>query len=303
MAVKTWVGTTTNPATAGNWSGGTVPEDGDSIVVPASATFGIAGADLTAGGTVQFVGLTVEEGCTVTLGSAATPLHIDLKDGASYYDANLAGSGVSYLQIDNAANINVTNAASAATGLFGLTITGVNDASAQGKLNIRCPSTAKIAVGTTVAGSCEANVITVSGGNVTLQSGLVKYDGSAAPDLTMSGGDVAVYCPTGTIAKTGGNMTTLGGAIAAYTGNGGNTYHKSTGTITAGTIGGNEAFDASLDLRAKTITSFTIQGSSATYKDPNKVITNTNPIQLKGGAKVSQLDIGTDCGIARSALA
>jgi hypothetical protein len=303
MAENVWQGTTTNPATVTNWSLGHVPADGEPVRIPATATFGLIGYDFTASATIQTPNVVVEEGCTVTLGTSTATLHFDLKDGASYYTANLGGTGTSFLQIDNADSINITNAASGTTGTYGLTLTGVNDSATLAKINIRCPATAKISIGTSVAGSCEANSITVAGGIVAIRSGVVAYDGAAAPSLTMSGGTVTTNCPLATVTKYGGILTTQAGAIASLAGNGGNTYHTSTGTLTAGVIGGTEIFDCSSDLRAKTITSFTVQGSSATYKDPNKVITNTNPIQLKGGAKASQLDLGTDCGIARSALA
>jgi hypothetical protein len=303
MAENVFLGITNNPATVTNWSLNHVPADGEPIRFSALAVYMPTGYDVTAGGTIQTPGFVVEEGCTGPIGSASVPFHIDLKDGGSYYSVNYAGTGTSFLQIDNADSINITNAASGTTGTYGLTLTGVNDSSTLAKINIRCPATAKISIGTSVAGSCEANSITVAGGIVAIRSGVVAYDGAAAPNLTMSGGTVTTNCPLATVTKYGGSLTTQAGAITSLTGNGGNTYHTSTGTLTAGVIGGTEIFDCSSDLRAKTITSFTVQGSSATYKDPNKVITNTNPIQLKGGAKASQLDMGTDCGIARSALA
>lgn len=304
MATKVWIGGTashlTDPSQAANWSPSGVPADGDSIIFPAVAAYNVDGYDYTAGSTIHITGLTVENGCTIAIGSLTTPAHFDLKRSGSYYTANLAGSGQSFIQIDNYDTINIMVAASAGVGAYGLVLTGVNDSSTLDKINISAASNQSISIGTSIGGVCKVNSLTVAGGNVTVQSAVVKYDGAAAPNLTISGGSVTTNCPLGTVNKYGGTLTTQAGAIASFTASGGNTYHESIGTMTAGTIGGSEIFDCSGDLRAKTITSFTVQGSSATYKDPNKVITNTNPIQLTGGATPMQLNLGTNCGIARS---
>ena len=294
MATKIWIGTTSDPTVAGNWNGG-APADGDSLVFPAGNGAACAGNDFAA--TMQFASLTVEDGNTSAIGSAAVPFKVALKDGSTYGPASFAGTGVSYFTVNNPLSINVTAAASFGTG-YGLNLTGTNDDSAKGTVNVQCTSTSmRVSLAANAGESGNFNAVNVSGGTVSIGSGVTKT-GAATPSLLLTGGVVYSNAPLNAVSKTGGELFLMAGAVASYSGTDGKTHYRSTGTLTAGTAGGNDNFMVD-DLRSRTFTNFTVSGQQAKFTDPSKTVTFTNPLSLAAGARCAQLDLGTGITIAR----
>jgi len=298
MAVKKWIGGvadhTTEPGQADNWSPSGVPADGDSLVFPATTAYNCDGYDFAADR--QFVGLDVEDGYTGDIGSAATPFHIDLKDDTSYYSANLAGTGTCYLQIDNYDQINVTNAGPApGTGRYALNLTGATDNGTATKsvVNVNCPSSASVSIAANPGEDMEANDIRITGGNLVIGSSVTQHDGSTAAPLTVAGGTVVAKNALGTVTKTGGTLYTEGSNPAGTLNtNNGKTYLNSAGTVTTLRVSGSAVVSCANDPRPKTITTAEVYRGGS-LKDPNRVVTFTNPIELiRCGLEDVTLELG-----------
>lgn len=300
MATNVWIGGTGSSTTlwsvAANWSEGTVPADGDAIIIPAGVAYGITGFDASAAGASDFLSVKVEPGYTQAIGSAAAPLILDLDNGTPG-PANLAGTGTSYFHIHDAARINALAAGTGSAGTYGLNLIGDDNTT----IDISATANQKVAIGANLGTSVEADTVIVRGGaTVMLYSGLTKDDGAAAVDLTISAGIVTAECALGAVAQTGGTLTATGAvtgtAVSIY---GGTTYWNSTGTITTLNVGdgGEIVFGA-----ACTVTDTNL-ASGAKLRDPLKLVTFTNSIDLENCSPADvTLDIGTHITVARSAI-
>ena len=312
MATKLWKGGTTDHTTewdtAANWDPAVVPADGDVVIVPATSIYAIDGIDGTIGGTVQLQGFTVEAGYSGTIGSAAVPLKISLKDGASYYDLNWAGTGRSYIQVaDGFSQINVTAAAATSAGKAGLSLTTAHDATTGGVIIVACQSGSQsVAIGTGFSDTdyldAEAQVVRVAEGTVTLGAALTEGDGSTAPDLQITGGTTYSNCPLGTVTKLGGTYYHENGNVTAFNGVSGTTYERSDDTMTAVELGGTERLIADANGKTRIFTNTILLGGSCALDDAGGSITFSNAAQIKGGANASQLPKRTNATVAFGAL-
>ena len=283
-------------ATAENWESGTAPVNDDTVRIPANAAYGVDGYDASA---VTLHGFDVERGNLRNHGRAKYPLHITLEDGATNYDANLAGTGTNYWQIDNAENINITQAGSApGVGRYAQNLQGVSGDSGENLIHVTCESNQSISLGANAGDDLETDSITITGGDVTVGENVTESDDAGAPDLGMTGGTVETRCPLGTATKTGGTLTHKLGAISALINDAGEFAWKADETITS--YAGAGELDAAGDLRAKTITTCVLY-SGAILRDPLKKITFTNPITLsRCGVSSVTLDIGTNMTLVRA---
>ena len=270
---------------AENWISGTAPVDGDIITIPANAANDIYGYDATVGTTVQFAGFAKEPGCTIDIGAPNKALHVDLETdpGVTYNSADIAGTGVCYLQIDNYANVNITEAGyGAALGQYGLNLTGSLDDDAQclGYVNI-ATSTGSVSIAANAGETMSVNAVNVSDGEVTVGSDAAKALTGATLDLTMQGGTV-VWRPTaGTITKTSGTLTIEEDATVtvALNEDGGTTYYNSTGTATLVYIGDGGIVDCGQTLHSRTFTALEMY-PGASYLDPLRKTTLTDGVNL-----------------------
>jgi hypothetical protein len=291
MATKIWVGGDSGNEndwnTAANWSPSGVPAANDDVVVPAAAANDIDGYDASA---VSLSSFRVEVGCTIAIGSAATDLQLDV-GGTGDSTVYLAGTGTMYLDIDNAARIDVAKAGSgAAAGSYNLHLVGLdNDAIYVAPSG----SASRISLAAGSGETLESDDVVITNGIVEIGSGVTKKDGASAIPLRMSGGTVEANCPLGTVNKTGGSLTCEDGAVAAINEDGGTTYYKSGGTLTTLRVGEGGTFDASGCLGGATITNAYLY-EAASLKDPLRKLTLTNGVELvRTTIDDVTLDLGT----------
>lgn len=307
MAVHIWTGETdTDYDTVTNWVGDSKPVNGGSAIIPASATVNIAGFDASA---VTLIGFTVEPGCTITIGSKAnavvSPLKITLLNSAAYYNADLGGTGETYLDVADYAKIIVRAAGSApATGEWGLNLSGTVDGVGAGQIFILASSGA-IGIGATLNEDMEVNKVFVSGApdDVTIGGNVTDNDGSSAVALDIEGGTVVTYCALTTVTKTGGALYHRGsGVVAALSDIAGTIYYQGTGTITNLYISEGGNIDFTTDLQSRTVTNCEL-GSGGTITDSQKTVTFTNGVDLVR-CKLSDvtLDLGKHITLTPSAV-
>jgi len=278
-----WDGSTDGDwGTAGNWSNG-VPVSTDTIIIPADVTQGIVGGDYSA---VLLAACYYMPGSTVTLGTKAIPLHLDCDL------VDLAGTGLSYLQIDNSAEINVRDAkGGTSTVPYGLNLTGATNT----KLTIEYNCGGSIGV---AANDGETGTFTtiVSGG-LSVQIGTLPASVTATT-LTVTGGVTTCYSSIATIVKYGGKLYAEGAMAVAtsYSDLGGDgTEWNSSGTVTQGYCNENGSIDFNQDSRAKTWTDLTCY-SGASISDHNRVVTWTNAVEL---VNCTLADCNIDFGLNR----
>jgi len=78
MPTNIWQGATGAWSTATNWSLGTVPVTGDTVIIPAAATVSITSGltqDL-----VNLLAMIIEPDCTIDIGLVGTPLYITIRE-------------------------------------------------------------------------------------------------------------------------------------------------------------------------------------------------------------------------------
>lgn len=290
---KTWLGTTDGDwGTATNWDDGEVPEAGDDVIVPAGATVNIAGSSDDA---VALASVTVEDGCSITIGTEGTPLEIDLADSGTF---NFGGTGVCHIDCSGAdAVYTITNASTgAATGSPGLYLVGGEAGSI---VNINTDNDgAHIGLVTRNADAGTFSTINLENGMVTL--GPV----CSTATVNQSGGTVNATAPTITTWTQTAGTSTLGNSLAPTTVNlkGGEMNYNSTGTCTAMIIEDPGVLNCSAN--ARTFTNTDIRGNEGTdgaLNDVFKSITFTNPVSLSG-AGLKALNRGTSMNAALTAL-
>uniref|UniRef100_A0A6M3IRZ4 Uncharacterized protein n=1 Tax=viral metagenome TaxID=1070528 RepID=A0A6M3IRZ4_9ZZZZ len=304
MAECRWTGATNGKFLTenGNWSGN-APVTGDTVVVPADATQDID--DELNASAVDLEGFTVEEGCTITIGTTSADLQISLKN-VTYFDANLGGTGRTFLDVDDYDQINITAAAaSPGAGQYGLTLVGTHDAddtSNRGTINVYADTNQSIGIGAELGTDMEVNKLVVVGGDVTVGSSVTEYDDAAAPDIEIYGGDVTTKCPVGTVTKNAGNWTHESGAATAYYGQAGTTYYNSSGTLTNGYGSGNDLFTMEDNIDGATISNYQLKRGGG-FRDPYKKATLTNGIDLDR-CKIEDvtLDLGNHITVTPSAV-
>ena len=273
------------PLNADNWVGDVAPVDGDSVVFPAGLSVSIYGQDMTVGGTINFVGFTIEEGVTSSFGNFLHPIEISLKHSGSYYDANLGGTGGTWLDITNYGDIIVTAAGTGGIGTFGLDLTGTMDAipeqGTRGYVYIDCSGGQKVSVGATAGDDMQVNFLAVSGGIAVAGDDVTQSDDSSAPSVSISGGELTTRCAVGAVIKTGGTWTHEGsGATLSLAANGGTTYYNGSGTLTTTILRGNETFSLSNNLPGCSITNIQMAIGTKLF-DPNRKGSYGNGIDLE----------------------
>lgn len=120
-----WLGTTdTDYGTATNWSLGTVPVEGEDVVIPAEATRAIAASDQSAVPLVSFI---IEDGYGEDIGDADSFLQVSITDdapAATKVDLAPTGTIVSLDLGDTAVPITIRNSGTPAAGEHALQIKG-----------------------------------------------------------------------------------------------------------------------------------------------------------------------------------
>ena len=281
-------------STAGNFVGDAAATDNDSVTLPmmsADSTRDIDGSDET---DTELGGFTIEKNCGIDIGSSATPLSIDMNDSTSL---NLAGTGTTYLHVDNdvaggVTALNVTQAGRGTGTAYGMNLKG---AAVIATANIRASAGEVISLAANAGETGAYTTINVWGGTVYIGSGVT------ATTLNVFGGEVYCRASIATIFQSGGKLT-LQKAVACSTSltvQGGVCYEQSTGTKAAVHIADDGMVDAT-DCPAAPWTVVDIYGEGQ-LKDPNKKITFAGHITLNY-AKMKQVDRGEHMNVTLAAV-
>lgn len=275
MADKVWVGTTSNLATASNWSPSGVPASGDNVYIPAGSGPIAGGTTLSTAtlsgslGTVE-----IEAGYTGTIGS---------KDAYVVWTPTtfrFAGTGTSYINIEAAAispDIRATGQSSSSDGA-GLYLKG----SAIATLSV----VGTCSIGVAFFGGETSTVTTarVVGSNAKLIVGI----GTTLTTLQILNGTTTLKAACTTLDVQGGTATTLGaGAITTVTIDAGTAYLNASGTITTLTQAGGTV-DMLGNGLARTVSTHNHNGGTLRYdKD---VVTITTYNRKAGPSKIDVSD-------------
>lgn len=288
-------GTTTTTCTgpnfaniAGNWVGGSLPVDGDTVVFANSSVSVLYGLDLNG---VTPAAIYVDASFT---GSIGLPAYNTLAGGVYYeyrdrylkfcnsgdasttevYIGQGNGSGSGRIQLD------------CGTGRVNVYVyrTGISDDSNQGAFKFRgshASNTLSVQRGTVYVG-------TDSGTNPVLATLKVGYvsnpDGDSAVEtdvgvslttVEVSGGVLTSRSAITTLTMTGGTVNHYAGAVTTATVEQGTLNYLSSGTITNLKVGGGAVFDCRGSMAARTITNLELHAGSE-FHDPAGTVTATN---------------------------
>ena len=270
---------------AANWSSGSLPTTGDTILITGTSVSILYGLNTFSAVTVAL--LQIDGSFTGTIG-------LPDRNSSGYYEYRQtffrvnattvtiganggSGSGRIRLNLGTVATaISVYATASPLdTGLTALQIQGSNSSNTlyayQGSIGLAIQTglTAQFAtVSVSFVNNKSSDVSLFGGAGLTLGT-LNQFGGS----VTLQAGFTTAQCNAGTLYVLGT------GAATTITIDGGSLEWYSSGTITTLNVGPTGSADFSLDSRSKTVTT-TVLYSGAKLTDPNKVVTWTNGIQL-----------------------
>ena len=201
------------------------------------------------------------------------------------------GTGIRYLNVKNAANVNIQGRGMVELG--GITNT-----------TLRINGTGTATVGPVPADPFRAETVALiagNGGTVSLEN-VTKADGTAVPITKIDGQvNLKTYSRLATVNQYGGTwrhydngvLAHQSGVVAAiYQQAGATLYYNSTGALTLIEAAGTVDFSTE-DMRAKTVTTGKFS-KGAIVRDPNGVVTWSNPFQTPFCAlKDVTIDVGT----------
>lgn len=250
-----------------NWAEGIVPTTGHDLVITGAnaITYGLDKSGVT------YNSFTTAPGCTAAIGTAAAYLKIGLGNGDVL---DLGGTGVTYLNF-GAAQITpiVRNTAAAATGSYGLFLTGT----ALTGLDLRKGSVQL--VGSTIA--TNSKIIQTFISDESSDTTLSIPAGNTLTDpvtLYKTGGNANISVAIAKITNDSGTIETFGsGATSTVTINGGTAYLDSTGTVTTLTMEGGTT-SLKRNLAARTVTTAKLNPGATFIRDPS-VHTLTNGLE------------------------
>ena len=272
--------------TAENWSAGSLPTNGDSVVFEYSAVDCMYELDALAA--VQPASLTIRQSYTGKIGLPRTnqddastyveyrPRYLEIGPTVvSIGDGDGSGSGRIMLDFGgNDANVTVYDKSSRAeTGIPAVLLKGTNSS------NQLCVIRGDVGVaffaGETadLSGGLNITYRTSEAGDAEISCG----SGTTLGDVAQSGGKLTIASNATTIDQYAGQLTLKAAAAITTLTAEGTIYDYSSGTI--GTLNLTGVYDHSQATVAKTITN-AILYAGATYRDPHGVITLTNGLDL-----------------------
>lgn len=290
--------------TASNWSTGTVPANGDDVILENSSVELLYGLNQSA---VTLASLKISKSYTGRIGlPVLNPLgYVEYRDtylrisATTILVGNGVGSGSGRIKLDtgtNACSLGVSHTAAGESGQPALYWKGAHASNQvtviKGSVAIAHFAGETATLPTLLVGQADSpatDAIVLVGAGVTLttvtQTNGVLTSQSNIPTLNQHGGECGLI---GAAAVTAANI--YAGATRSY----------STGTITTLTIAGG-TMDFSRDLRPRTVTNCVLHGGS-TLNDPGKTVTWTNGIKLNQTKPTAiVLDIGTHLTLTPSA--
>ena len=289
---RLWDGAAADNAfdTATNWSDDTAPIAGDTAIMPDGNIVVVDGSDENA---YTLAAFTVSPGYSGTIGSRTAGVITNLQIAAT--TVNLAGSGVTYLNLTACTTCNVTGAAAGTpdSGTYGLTLSGATIAT----LNIDLTSNQSVGVAA-LAGQTGTVTNAYIGGNgtVVLGAGLTL---STAVSITGSG-TTYIDCAVPALTVTGSATVYIrSGAQTTLVIQGGVVYLNSTGTITTASVFTGGSLICTQGPETRTITNTNLYGD-ATLDDSAKKTTFSTAIKDYGSG--TNLRLGSNKTITRGTI-
>ena len=273
MANRTWIGGdgggTTSFAIAANWAEASVPVTNDDVYFPSTKLYNLKVA--LAQSAVDLSTLTVERGSNVEIGDLSTsgvPTYFEIGmngSGSKKFEYN--GTGASYFDVDDAAEVKIASAASGSTFSWGLVLVGTGNTATNIVASDIQPGTNKIGLAPFGGGTYQSDTVKIASHEVHLGVG-VQTQAAAAVPLTMTGGTVFSECALGASNVTGGALTVRKGAVASLALKDSRCLYEGTGTVTTLTIDANGVFDLRAGTGAVTITNPIQMSAGAVFYDP-----------------------------------
>ena len=298
--------------TAGNWSTGTVPVNGDNVYIRDSSadilyglnqsavTLALLDVDSTFSGKIGLPDLKSSFGGTVSyaeyrptyLAIGATAVNIGRGQGAGSSRIRLnTGAVQTTLRVYGTASPTTTGGVA-----FDWLGTHVSNAlvAARGSIGVAAkPGT------TAVLASAKIG----SQGSAVSDVQLLFGDGCTLTALVMTGGTVEVRNGVSTVVMTDGQLTISGtaGVSTSLEADGGLVNYDTTGTLASYTGGTESVIDFSRIAVARTVTAASLN-AKAGWKDPGKVVTvgGSGILVRCGLEELGKFDIGENFYIARA---
>ena len=296
---------------AGNWSSGSVPANGDDVVLENAEGSILYGLDQSA---VTLDSLQVEQSFTGNIGLP----RVNQEGASAYFEYR-----ETYLRI-SATVVQVGRGEGGGSGRVKLD-TG-NNACTLNVYNTGAPLEPGVEA-LLWKGNHASNVVNVSRGSVGLavlagESGDVS-GGLQVGYVTNPASDAQVRCGTGltlaTVTQSGGELVTqsnvttmnkrqdsgnlqhLAGTMGTLAGDGGTVLYQSTGTLTTANVGRDCVLDFRRDPRSRTVTNCNLQAGAVVH-DPVETVTWTNGFVLPSGVGLGDvtLNIGENFTLSKS---
>lgn len=299
---------------AANWSGGTLPANGDDVVFDTGSSDVLYGLDqhaVTPNSISVLPGFTGKIGLPAVNSDSAAATYFEYRPQYLQYGSSGAGTvnvtisgGSGRIKFDQGTAPAVWNVLNSAQRLeSGIPAVLLKGTSAANALNVN-----KGDVGVAFFGGESATLVAVNAGYETNPAGdssvwLGSGVGLANATIVQTGGNLTINSATSgtaTITQYDGNLTLQSGAQTGLSVLGGSCVFNSTGTL-GGTavIAGSGTLDFSQDLRAKSVANpINMYGAKSKLLDPNKVVASL-VIDLNQLANSDNLDIGTNIKLTR----
>ena len=272
MANRTWIGgdsgNETDFNTAANWTGSTVPITNDNVYFPSTKAYNLAAYDASA---IDLSELIVERGSNIQIGSLSAsgiPSYFQIGmagSGAKLLEYN--GTGASYFDVDDAAEIKIASAASGSTFTYGLVFVGTGNTATNIVASDIQPGTNKIGLAPFGGGTYQSDTIKIAAHEVHMGAGCQTTAAAAVP-VTITGGTVFSECALGASSMTGGSLTVKKGAVTSLAIKDSRCLYEGTGTVTTLTIDANGVFDLRAGAGSVTITNAIQMSAGAVFYDP-----------------------------------
>ncbi len=266
-----WDGDTdTTYITDANWQGGADPAAADDVFFPSGNSNAVAGSDQSG---TALTSLSIDSGYSGAVGSitAGKPTYLQIVGTT----VNLAGSGVTYLDLGTTTTCNINGAGSSAgAGQYGLNLTGGTITT----LNVNLDSGQTLGIATFPGETATITNLNISGGGT-----VVIGSGVTVTTVKVAGGTVETNCAITTLTVTGGKVTHEAGAITTLNLNSGTVNYNTTDTLATANVYG--TLDFSGDNKAKTVTTLNLY-KGGTVKDTFDVVTFTNEIAPAEGCTI-----------------
>ena len=290
-------------STAGNWSTGAVPVDGDDVHFEHSSIDVLYGLNQSG---VQLASLRIGQSYTGKIGLPRTSDAGYIEYRAAYLAIGAAvihigdgvGAGSSRIKLDTGADqtaLHIHDAGSPAeSDLESVLWKGTH---ADNVINL-----SKGSLGVAVLPSETATIATLNLGyrdNVIGDATARLGSGVTLTTINKSGGALEINSNLTTLTQTDGETTIAAGAVTTLNVRGGAVRYNSTGACGTANVAAAATLDFSRDLRAKTVTTTNKYGDGR-VRDPFKVVTFTNGIDCEE-SDLSTLELGSHVNIARAA--